>query len=268
MPHQGKKAGKPPERIETEYGYILIEDTTSRGEEVRLYRHNGAYSSGTFLRDEIKYEILFDYPKKYEEAFRFLDVRSALMIGGAAYQYPKYYISHHAGSMDVVEIDPMAEKIAREWFFLDDLYEDFDLNRTGRLTCITADAREYLSSTDRIYDVVFNDAFTGAIPVAKLATLEAAAAIRDHLAEGGIYMSNIIGSSIGQDAAFMKSMIATTKKVFRFVHVLYTNPEDRNGLYRGNYMIMATDQKIEPADKIRYHVSRYDPILTDASISR
>jgi len=45
---------RPPERIETEFGYVQIEDTTSRGEPVRLYRHNGAFSSGTFLREEKK----------------------------------------------------------------------------------------------------------------------------------------------------------------------------------------------------------------------
>ena len=41
----------PPEYIETEYGLIQIEETTSRGEPVRLYRHDGAFSSGTFLRE-------------------------------------------------------------------------------------------------------------------------------------------------------------------------------------------------------------------------
>ena len=254
---------KPPERIETDFGYIMIEDTTSHGEPVRLYRHNGAYSSATFLRDEKKYEIVFDYPKKYEEAFRFTDVKTALMIGGAAYQYPRYYISHHSGSMDVVEIDPMAEKVAREWFFLEDLYRDFDLYNNRRLNCITANARDFLAGTDRKYDAVFNDAFSGSAPVVELATLEAVTAIREHLNDKGIYMSNIIGSTVGKDADFMRSMIATVKRVFRYVHVLYTDQVDRSGLYRSNYMIMAADQETEPADRMNYHVSRYDPILRD-----
>lgn len=257
---------EPPERIDTDYGYIQIEDKTVGGEPVRFYRHNGAFSSGTYLAEEKKYEILFDYPKKYEEAFRFLKIRTALMIGGAAYQYPKYYISHHPGSMDVVEIDPAAERIAREWFFLEDLYQDFDLYHNSRLRCITADAREYLDASDKVYDAIFNDAFSGSVPVPELATLEAAAAIKAHLADRGIYMSNIIGSTIGKESEFLRAMVATTRKVFRYVHVLYTKPEDRNGLYQSNYMIMATDREIEPEDKIRYHVSRYDPILTDATI--
>ena len=257
---------KPPEQIETDYGSIRIEDAVLYGEKVRYYRHNGAFSSGTFLSDEKKYELVFDYPKRYEEAFRFLDIRRALMIGGAGYQYPKYYISHHKGTMDVVEIDPMAEKIAREWFFLDDLCHDFDLQHTGRLACITADARDYLAETDKTYDAVFNDAFSGPDPVRKLATLEAVSAIRDHLTENGIYMSNIIGCTVGREAEFTKSMIATAKRVFRYVYVLYTRQEDRNGLNWGNYVVMATDQKIEPAERLHYHVSRFDPILTDAKL--
>ena len=266
MSNRKSRRKEPPARIETDYGYIQIEDTTICGEPVRYYRHNGAYSSGTYLQEEKKYELFFDYPKKYEEAFKFLEIKNALMIGGAAYQYPKYYISHHEGNMDVVEIDPMAEQIAREWFFLEDLYQDFDLYANHRLNCITANAREYLVKTDKVYDAVFNDAFTGFSPVLELATLEAVSAIREHLIDGGIYMSNIIGSTIGKDSEFLKSMIATTKHIFRYVHILYTNPEDRSGLYRGNYMVLATDREIEPTDKIRYHGSRFDTILTDSGL--
>ncbi len=260
---KGRDNCKPPEFIDTEYGTIQIEDMKLHGEPVRLYRHDGAFSSGTFLRAERKYDIVFDYPKKYEEAFRFLDVKRALMIGGAAYQYPKYFISHHGGSMDVVEIDPMAESIARKWFFLDDLYEDYDLFRNGRLSCITADAREYLASTDRKYDVIFNDAFSGSCPVMKLATLEAVSLIHEHLADKGIYMSNAIGIVNGDGSEFLRSLIATVHKVFRHVYVLYTDPEDRKGTTRGNYMIMACDRDIEPSGRVIFHDSRFDTILHD-----
>jgi len=185
------------------------------------------------------------------------------MIGGAAYQYPKYFISHHEGTMDVVEIDPAAERIAREWFFLDDLYEDFQLNENKRLNCITTDARDFLAGTDQKYDVIFNDAFSGSSPVMKLATMEAAELIKAHLNEDGIYMSNAIGIVFGEGSDFLKSMIATTQKVFRNVYVMFTNPEDRDGTTRGNYMVMATDQDIEPADRLNCHVSRFDKILRD-----
>ena len=261
-----KKKTGPPGRITTEFGTIIIEETTARGEPVRLYRHNGAFSSGTFLSDEKKYDILFDYPKRYETAFEFMDIRSALMIGGAAYQYPKYYISHHEGSMDVVEIDPAAEEIARKWFFLDDLYEDYDLNNTHRLNCITMDAREYLSKTDKKYDAVFNDAFSGALPVVKMATLEAVTDIKRHLNDGGIYMSNVLGRVFGPGSEFLKSVVATARSVFRYVHIQQCTPEGKRGDEKTNYMLLATDRDIEISDRIPYHMSRFDTILTDQSI--
>ena len=76
MSNRKSRRKEPPAHIETEYGYIQIEDTTICGEPVRYYRHNGAYSSGTYLREEKKYELFFDYPKKYEEAFRFLEIKN------------------------------------------------------------------------------------------------------------------------------------------------------------------------------------------------
>lgn len=258
-----KKKACPPSRITTEYGTIIIEDTTARGEPVRLYRHNGAFSSGTFLNEEKKYEILFDYPKCYETAFEFMDIQSVLMIGGAAYQYPKYYISHHEGSMDVVEIDPAAEEIARKWFFLDELYEDYDLHNTHRLNCITMDAREYLAKTEKKYDAIFNDAFSGAIPVVRMATKEAVKDMKKHLNNGGIYMSNVLGRVFGPGSEFLKSMIATTKSVFRYVHILQCTPEGKRGDEKTNYMLLATDRDVELSDRIPYHMSRFDEILTD-----
>ena len=266
MTKKGNYNSRPPKWIDTDYGTIQIEETTSRGEPVRLYRHNGAFSSGTFLREEKKYDIVFDYPKKYEEAFRFIRVQRALMIGGAAYQYPKYFISHHEGTMDVVEIDPWAEKIAREWFFLDDLYEEYNLEQNKRLNCITADARQFLAATDQKYDVIFNDAFSGSSPVMKLATLEAVTLMKEHLVPNGIYMSNAIGIVYGDGSDFLKSVLATMQQVFRHVYVMYTNQEDRNGTTKGNYMVMATDQTVEPSDRLKYHVSRFDRVLRDEEI--
>lgn len=262
-----KKKSVPPKRITTEYGTIIIEETTARGEPVRLYRHNGAFSSGTFLRKERKYDILFDYPKCYETAFELTDIRSVLMIGGAAYQYPKYYISHHEGSMDVVEIDPSAEKIARKWFFLDDLYEDYDLYNTHRLNCITKDAREFLTITEKKYDAVFNDAFSGALPVIKMATLEAVTDIKKHLTDEGIYMSNVLGRVFGPGSEFLKSVVATSRSVFRYVYILQCTPEGKRGDEKTNYMLLATDRNVEITDRIPYHLSRFDAILTDSSIN-
>ena len=116
------------------------------------------------------------------------------------------------------------------------------------------------------YDVIFNDAFSGKTPVKKLATLEAVMAYRDHLNEGGIYMANVIGRVFGEGSEFVKSAVATVSRVFRHVHVLYTNPFEKDGMNRDNYMIMATDREILPNDRMHYHISRFDRVLTDEGV--
>ena len=248
----------------TDYGEITVEDTDLHGEPVRYYRHNGAFSSGMFLSGNKRYELVFEYLKKYEVVFEYLDVKRALMIGGAAYQYPKYYISRHPDSfMDVVEIDPTAEKLAREYFGLEELYAEYDLYRTQRLRCITADARSFLTGTKARYDVIFNDAFSGAVPVRKMATLESAAEIKEHLVGEGFYLANIIGSVSGPESEFMRSMIATTKRVFREVAVLYCSPEYRSGREKTNYIVLATDKDISIGNTVPYRLSRFERILRD-----
>ena len=114
--------------------------------------------------------------------------------------------------------------------------------------------------------MIFNDAFSGKTPVKKLATLEAVRAYRDHLSEGGIYMANVIGRVFGEGSEFVKSAVATVSRVFRHVHVLYTNPFEKDGMNRDNYMIMATDREILPNDRMHYHISRFDRVLTDEGV--
>ena len=55
-------------------------------------------------------------------------------------------------------------------------------------------------------------------------------------------------------------------RLFRHVHVLYTNPCEKDGMNRDNYMIMATDREIEPDDRVHYHISRFDRVLTDEGV--
>ena len=89
--------------------------------------------------------------------FKFLDVKNSAMIGGAAYQYPKYYISHFLDKkMDVIEIDPVSTKIAREYFYLDDLIAEYGDTRLG---LYNEDGRVFLSRCEQKYDAILNDAF-------------------------------------------------------------------------------------------------------------
>jgi spermidine synthase len=205
--------------VDTEYGRIIIEEGTLNGEPVLYYKQSGAYSSATYLDDNCKFDLVFDYLKKYDLMLDFVDAKQVAMIGGAAYQYPKYFISHFPDkTMDVIEIDPKSTEIARKYFFLDDLIKDYDLNNNKRLNIIHDDGRLYVNNNvDKKYDLILNDAFIGRNPVKTLCTLEFFQNVERSLTDDGIYAINIISSLEGKGSRLLRAEVNTLKKVFKNV---------------------------------------------------
>ncbi len=247
--------------IDTEYGRIIIENGRYEGEDVRYYRQSGAYSSATFLDEERKFDLVFNYLKKYDLMFDFLDVNQVAMIGGAAYQYPKYFISHFPDKkMDVIEIDPISTEIAKKYFFLDDLINLYGQERLG---LYNDDGRIFLSNNNKKYDAILNDAFSGEVPVGTLATLEAAEIIKQQLNTDGIYMSNVLSAVEGNGGKFLRAEIKTLEKVFKHVYVIRVR-ENATKKDFTNWMVIATDNdKYRPEATIVVNLSDEDIILTD-----
>lgn len=246
--------------IDTEYGRIIVEEGERNGETVLFYKQSGAYASATYM-DDRKYELVFDYLKKYDMMFDFIDVKNVAMIGGAAYQYPKYYISHFPDkTMDVIEIDPMSTEIAKKYFYLDDLISDYGEDRLG---LYNEDGRVFLAETDKKYDAVLNDAFSGEVPVGTLATVEAAKVIKNKLNAGGVYISNVLGAVSGDKGKFLRAEVKTLKTVFKHVYVVKVHKKARENSYI-NWMVVATDNDdCEPEDVMELNLSDEDIVLTD-----
>jgi spermidine synthase len=74
--------------------------------------------------------------------------------------------------MDVVEIDGKITEIAKKYFYLGNLIQDFNLNDNERLRLINEDGRTYLNENNIQYDAILNDAFSGDNPAKTLTTLE------------------------------------------------------------------------------------------------
>lgn len=249
--------------IDTEYGRVIVEDGTYGDDEVRYYKQSGAYSSATFLSENKKYDLVFNYLKKYDEMFKFLNVKNTAMIGGAAYQYPKYFISHFKDkSMDVIEIDPMSTEIAKNYFFLDDLVRDYDTESTGRLGLYNDDGRIFLADSTKKYDAILNDAFSGEVPVGTLATVEAAKIIKSRLNKDGVYMSNVLGAVSGHRGKFLRAEVKTLKKVFRHVYVMPVYENAISNQYV-NWMVIATDNDNYVPKTVDIELTEKDITLTD-----
>ena len=89
--------------------------------------------------------------------------------------YPEAYV-------DGVELDPAVSRVGRRYFAMDE---------NPRLTVYDTDARPYLRSTDRRYDLIVVDAYRQPYVPFYLATREFFRLVRERLTPGGIVALNV-----------------------------------------------------------------------------
>lgn len=206
--------------LDTQYNRVWIYDTIDQENTrlpVRVMQTNNESSSAMFLDSD---ELVFDYTKYYRLADHFVPgLTSALMLGGAAYSYPKDFLVKHPGAtLDVVEIDPELTELAREYFKLPD---------NPRLTAYGEDGRMYLNRTDKKYDVFFGDAFRSlySIPY-ELTTIESVRNIYDVLNDGGVAIVNVASAITGTRGEFLRAEYRTFAEIFPHVYVLAVRDPD------------------------------------------
>lgn len=248
--------------MDTKDGHVVIYNAMNiEGDSIRLMNVGGGYYSATYLNPEMKYELPFSYTRAYNHAVNcFNNTPNCLMIGGAGYSYPKYFISHFPDSkMDVVEIDPKITEIARKYFFLEDLEREFNTKVNKRLNIYHEDGRVFLTNTNSQYDIIMNDAFTGEIPIRQLATIEAAKTIKDRLNKGGVYATNIV--LMPKNVAFARCEYYTLSKVFNHVYVIPVSGKD---VKNQNLMVLASDRPLALSeDTVLIHHLPADVVFTD-----
>ena len=148
------------------------------------------------------YYDLFDYYNK--------DAKSTLMIGGAAYTYPTYYLNkYQEKTIEVAEIDEKMTELA---------IDEFDLDiENPRLKIYTQDGRSFLNNTGNKYDTILIDAFKGLNAPFELTTYEALVKAKNALNDNGMVITNIISSLEGENEDFIKYEYSTYKEVFEDV---------------------------------------------------
>ncbi|MBI4128217.1 MAG: fused MFS/spermidine synthase [Parcubacteria group bacterium] len=191
----------------------------------------------------------------------------ALMVGGAAYSYPKYFLKTYPEAfMDVVEIDPGMTALARRYFNLTD---------DPRLTIYHEDGRTFLNRTEKRYDAILLDAFhsSNSIPY-QLTTKEAVQRMYGMLNDGGVVFSNIIASLAGTTGKFLQAEYRTYLEVFPYVLIVpVQDPADAARIQ--NVMVIAIKSPAKPSlvsadPELNGYLSHlwprrlpYMPILTD-----
>lgn len=107
--------------------------------------------------------------------------------------------------LDVVEFDPVVVRMAQEYFG----YQPPPQHRVH-----VRDARVFLNSTERTYDVIWVDAFARHMIPFHLTTEEFFAELRAHLAPNGILAVNLASSGEGGDLLRANAVVETMKRSF------------------------------------------------------
>lgn len=222
--------------FKTRFGKARIYEVADDEERpVRLLEVNGTVQSGTYVDDgpefsnDARYaELVFEYLKKYDLMFQHSpQIERVCVLGCGGYDYPEHLIAHHPGVIvDAVEIDPAITALAKRYFYLDRLIEEFDTEATGQLNLIESDALSFLREDGPLYDAIVNDVFDGSTPPAHLTTHAFYAAARNCLKPGGIFLTNIVSALTGPNSRFLHDQVALMELVFNKVEVHPCDPDD------------------------------------------
>lgn len=227
-------------QVPTKFGRARIYQVEDdAGSAVRLLEVGGIVQSGTYVDEERRYDLVFEYLKRYDAMFDPAaaglagwpehPVRRVLVLGCGGYDYPEHLIAHHPEVMvDAVEIDHAITGIAQRYFWLDRCIEEFETERTGRLNLFSADARIFLEEAAErgiTWDAIVNDTFDAGEPVLSLATHDAARYLHACLEPGGFYLTNIVSALEGPHSTFLHQQAAIMRDVFADVGVLTCDPD-------------------------------------------
>jgi spermidine synthase len=180
----------------------------------------------------------FEYERIYGALTqRFMRGRGAIrafFLGGGGYTFPRWVQERFPGSRcDVAEIDPAVVEAC---------HQAMGLARDTTIRTVLNDARVVVDTMgpDQRYDLIIGDAFSDLAVPWHLTTVEFQRKLRDHLAEGGVVLTNII-EDFHAGGRFLGAYIATARKVFRHVLVFCTCAW---GVGKGhdNFVIVASDR--------------------------
>lgn len=194
----------------TMYHHILVEDNAGK----RILWFDRAPQSTMSKTDPA--EGGFEYTDFFHVPFvLYPAMEDMLFVGLGGGTGPKVFLKDYPNvRVDVVEIDPVVVKVARDFFYLPN---------SPRLTVTTADGRQFLRRISKQYGAIILDAYAsgpyGAHIPFHLATREFFVIVRERLLNGGSLVYNVIGVAGGLNDALLRDMQTTLKEVFEQLFV-------------------------------------------------
>jgi predicted membrane-bound spermidine synthase len=206
--------------IDTEYSRIQVFRTTDpvTSRPIRAYATDPYFAQSAVFYDSD--DLVFPYARFYDLLKHFNPgFQRTLMLGGGGFTYPRHYVETYPNAtIDVVEIDPKVERIARKYFRLRD---------DPRLKVFHEDGRVFLNKASAgTYDAILIDAFGSLFSVPfQLTTREAVQRMYDALNDRGVVIANIGSSITGSASHFLQAELTTYRSVFPQVLIFKVKPE-------------------------------------------
>lgn len=201
--------------IDTPTGHYQVETGTYRGSDVKMLVtgpsgvQSGVYADGSrnlvFPYTNAMAEVVEDAPKK----------ERILMLGGGVFTLPEHVANTHPNAqVDVVEIDPKLEQIAKD---------HFGYSAPQNVRAIAEDARAYVHHTQQKYDVILIDVFNEQTTPFSLSTREFAHELAGILQPKGVVVVNIIGGLSNECTPLLTSLHASYKSAFAQAQAIPVN---------------------------------------------
>jgi hypothetical protein len=221
--------------VDTSYARYRVEAAQFGDYDARLLStdRSGVQSA---VAVDMPYVPIFSYVQQFYRAVQSKpDAQKLLVIGGGTYTFPSTIVkTMDHKTVDVVEIDPALDELAKKYFFL---------AQSPDLHIFHADGRTYLNENEKRYDMVFMDAFSSISPPFQLTTKEVVMHIKRGITPQGAVVVNLIGEHKNGSGEYLKAVKATYESVFQHV-ALYQSDTTRNPNEKQNFILFATDDRM------------------------
>lgn len=204
---------------------------------------------------------VFEYTRYFHLPLLFTDdVDRVLFIGGGGFTGPKRFADEYNVTIDVVEIDPVVIRTAKEYFGVEE---------SNSVRIHQGDGRAFLRETNHTYDVIILDAYRKDKVPFHLTTVEFMELASDRLSDDGVLFANVISAPSGPASEFYRSEYKTMDRVFPQVYSFPTSGgaviqnieivATKNASRVGVATLRARNDRREIGIDLSSEIERYDP---------
>ncbi len=233
-------------RADTQYHRI----TVTEADNVRHLRFDATNQSAIDLADG--YRSTIEYPNYFDLALAVKpDAKRVLVLGmGGGAVTKRWWRDYPDMAIDSVEIDPVVVDVARRYFGLPD---------DPRLGVFTADARRYVQTTGKTYDVIIVDAYYAESLPFHLTTTEFLSEVKSRMAPDGVLAYNVISPVSGESSKLFRTTYRTAGGVFDHLWAFPIGlAEDGDADKRRNVIVLASDADLTKAELVDRISARVD----------